>query len=45
MARVAVLMPRFTLLTPIGSEIGGGGGGGCPVLVFGITKRLYDENH
>lgn len=21
----------------------GGGGGGCPLLVFGITKRLYDE--
>ena len=21
----------------------GGGGGGCPVLVFGISKKLYDE--
>lgn len=25
-------------------KIEGGGGGGCPVLVFGITKRLYDKN-
>lgn len=24
-------------------RIQGGGGGGCPLLVFGITKRLYDE--
>lgn len=29
---VAKLLPR----------IEGGGGGGCPILVFGITKRLYD---
>jgi hypothetical protein len=25
-------------------KIEGGGGGGCPILVFGITKALYDEN-
>ena len=25
-------------------RIEGGGGGGCPVLVFGITKRLYRED-
>ena len=25
-------------------RIEGGGGGGCPILVFGITKRLYREN-
>jgi len=25
-------------------RIEGGGGGGCPILVFGITKDLYDEN-
>lgn len=25
-------------------RIEGGGGGGCPILVFGISKRLYDEN-
>lgn len=25
-------------------RIEGGGGGGCPILVFGITKALYDEN-
>lgn len=25
-------------------RIEGGGGGGCPILVFGITKALYDQN-
>lgn len=25
-------------------RIEGGGGGGCPILVFGISKHLYDEN-
>jgi hypothetical protein len=25
-------------------RIEGGGGGGCPVLVFGITKKLYEED-
>lgn len=25
-------------------RIEGGGGGGCPILVFGITKACYDEN-
>jgi hypothetical protein len=25
-------------------RIEGGGGGGCPVLVFGITSRLYEDN-
>ncbi len=24
--------------------IEGGGGGGCPLLVFGISKRLYVED-
>jgi hypothetical protein len=24
-------------------RIEGGGGGGCPILVFGISRRLYDE--
>jgi hypothetical protein len=24
-------------------RIEGGGGGGCPILVFGITKKLYDS--
>ncbi len=24
-------------------RINGGSGGGCPLLVFGITRRLYDE--
>lgn len=25
-------------------RIEGGGGGGCPILLFGITKACYDEN-
>jgi len=25
-------------------RINGGGGGGCPLLVFGITKKLYVED-
>lgn len=25
-------------------RINGGSGGGCPLLVFGISRRLYDEN-
>ncbi len=25
-------------------KIEGGGGGGCPILVLGITKHLYDED-
>jgi hypothetical protein len=25
-------------------RIEGGGGGGCPLLVFGISKKLYDED-
>ena len=25
-------------------RVAGGGGGGCPILVFGITKRLYVED-
>jgi Restriction endonuclease BglII len=25
-------------------RIDGGSGGGCPVLVLGITKRLYQED-
>jgi len=25
-------------------RIEGGGGAGCPILVFGITDKLYDEN-
>jgi hypothetical protein len=25
-------------------KIEGGGGGGCPILVFGISNKLYDQN-
>ena len=31
---MAKLLPR----------IEGGGGGGCPILVFGITPKLYEED-
>ncbi|MBA3650152.1 MAG: restriction endonuclease [Chthoniobacterales bacterium] len=34
-----------TILSKLLRKLEGGSGGGCPVLVFGITKRLYDENH
>ena len=33
-----------TILSKLLRKLEGGGGGGCPVLVFGITKRLYDKN-
>jgi hypothetical protein len=33
-----------THLSKLLPKIEGGGGGGCPVLVFGITEKLYDEN-
>ncbi|MBI4264532.1 MAG: hypothetical protein HY657_09165 [Acidobacteria bacterium] len=25
-------------------RLNGGSGGGCPILVFGITKKLYAKN-
>ncbi len=34
-----------TIMSKLLRKLEGGGGGGCPVLVFGITKSLYDENH
>jgi hypothetical protein len=33
-----------TILSKLLRKMEGGSGGGCPVLVFGITKALYDEN-
>ena len=32
-----------THLSKLLPRIEGGGGAGCPLLVFGITKKLYDE--
>jgi hypothetical protein len=32
-----------THLSKLIPRIEGGGGGGCPLLVFGISKKLYDE--
>ena len=33
-----------TILSKLLRKMEGGSGGGCPVLVFGITKALYDQN-
>lgn len=33
-----------TFMKKLLPRIEGGGGGGCPILVFGITNRLYKEN-
>lgn len=38
--RYGATTTRMRKLLPL---LKGGGGGGCPVLVFGITKKLYDE--
>lgn len=34
-----------TILSKLLRKLDGGSGGGCPVLVFGIKKVLYDENN
>jgi Restriction endonuclease BglII len=34
-----------TILSKLLRKMEGGSGGGCPVLAFGITKALYDENN
>ena len=34
-----------TILSKLLRKMEGGSGGGCPVLVFGIRKSLYDKNH
>lgn len=36
--------PTTTILSKLLRKMEGGSGGGCPVLVFGIKKSLYDEN-
>jgi hypothetical protein len=33
-----------TILSKLLRKMEGGSGGGCPVLVFGITKALYDQS-
>jgi hypothetical protein len=33
-----------THMSKLISRIEGGGGGGCPILVFGISKRLYKKD-
>jgi hypothetical protein len=36
--------PSTTHVSKLLPKLEGGGGGGCPVLVFGISKRLYIED-
>jgi Restriction endonuclease BglII len=36
--------PSSTILSKLLRKMEGGSGGGCPVLVFGITKALYDKS-
>ena len=36
--------PSTTHMSRLLPRLEGGGGGGCPVLVFGISKRLYRED-
>jgi hypothetical protein len=36
--------PSTTHMSKLLPRIEGGGGGGCPILVFGITKKLYVED-
>lgn len=36
--------PSTTHMSKLLPRIEGGGGAGCPILAFGITKKLYDEN-
>ena len=36
--------PSSTILSKLLRKMEGGSGGGCPVLVFGITKTLYDKS-
>ena len=33
-----------THLSKLLPKLEGGGGGGCPILVFGISERLYSEH-
>jgi hypothetical protein len=33
-----------TILSKLRRKLEGGSGGGCPVLVFGMKKALYDQN-
>jgi hypothetical protein len=36
--------PTTTHMSKLLPRIEGGGGGGCPILVFGITRRLYTKD-
>jgi Restriction endonuclease BglII len=44
LGRGASYGPTTTILSKLLRKMEGGSGGGCPVLVFGIRKSLYDEN-
>ena len=41
MTRDSMATTHMSKLLP---KLEGGGGGGCPVLIFGITKKLYVED-
>jgi hypothetical protein len=36
--------PSTTHMSKLLPKLEGGGGGGCPILVFGISRRLYRED-
>jgi hypothetical protein len=36
--------PSTTHMSKLLPRVEGGGGAGCPILVFGITDKLYDQN-
>lgn len=41
LGRGASYGPSTTIFSKLVPLIEGGGGGGCPILAFGITKKLY----
>lgn len=44
LGRGASFGPSTTHMGKLLPRVAGGSGGGCPLLVFGITRRLYDED-
>lgn len=45
LGRGASYGPSTTHVSKLLPRVLGGGGGGCPLLVFGITDKLYDGNN
>lgn len=44
LGRGASYGPSTTHMGKLLFRVEGGSGGGCPILVFGITEKLYEEN-